>query len=160
MEKPEIENNNQNRKTPKPPRINSYWIYAAVILLLLISQFVIWGNTQGSRIGFNELKTMVTAGDVSSIKVINQEVGEVYLKKESVSKYPQASRNTFSDQQPNFSIDIGPPQNFVEKLDALNNSMPENQKVEVYFENKSNFLGTLLTYVFMIFIFNKGKGIH
>ena len=153
MEKPEIENNNQNRKTPKPPRINSYWIYAAVILLLLISQFVIWGNTQGSRIGFNELKTMVTAGDVSSIKVINQEVGEVYLKKESVSKYPQASRNTFSDQQPNFSIDIGPPQNFVEKLDALNNSMPENQKVEVYFENKSNFLGTLLTYVFMIFIF-------
>lgn len=46
MEKPEIENNNQNRKTPKPPRINSYWIYAAVILLLLISQFVIWGNTK------------------------------------------------------------------------------------------------------------------
>lgn len=153
MEKPEIDNNNPNRKTPKPPKINSYWIYAAIILLLLISQFVLWGNAQGSRIGFNDLKTMVSAGDVSRIVVINEEVGDIYLKKESLPKYPQASRNTFSDQQPNFSIDIGPSQNFVEKLDALNNGLPEDQKVEVLFERKGNFLGTLLTYVFMIFIF-------
>jgi len=147
---------NQNpapNNRPKPPKINSYWIYAAVIMLLMLTQLWYWSGSQGAEIGFNDLKTMITAGDVSRVVVVNEKVGEIYLKKESLTKYPQATRNTFSDQQPNFTMQTGPSQNFVEKMDALNSTLADNQKVEVLFETKGNFVGTLMGYAFMIFIF-------
>jgi len=147
---------NQNpapNNRPKPPKINSYWIYAAVIMLLMLAQLWYWSGSQGAEIGFNDLKTMITAGDVSRVVVVNEKVGEIYLKKESLTKYPQATRNTFSDQQPNFTMQTGPSQNFVEKMDALNSTLADNQKVEVLFETKGNFVGTLMGYAFMIFIF-------
>lgn len=157
MENNKQENNNQpqrnKRPQGKPPGINTYWIYAAVILLLLLSQMWLMRDSQGSKIGFNDLEKMIVAGDVSRIKVVNQEYGDIYLKKESLTKYPQASRNTFSTEAPNFTIDIGPAQAFVEKFDKINNQLPENNRVEMLFEKQGDILGTVLGYVFMIVIF-------
>ena len=83
-----MEENNNNltpddkNKQKKPVKINSYWIYGAVIMMLILGQLLLFPSGTNSKISYDELKTYVEAGDVSKMVVINSDVAEIYLKKD------------------------------------------------------------------------------
>ncbi|MBK7741683.1 MAG: hypothetical protein IPI42_14370 [Saprospiraceae bacterium] len=55
------EENNKNKKTVK---INSYWIYGAVIMLLILGQLLLFPAGSNSKISFDQLKAYTEAGDI------------------------------------------------------------------------------------------------
>ena len=85
-----MEENNNNltpddkNKQKKPVKINSYWIYGAVIMMLILGQLLLFPSGTNSKISYDELKTYVEAGDVSKMVVINSDLAEIYRKKESL----------------------------------------------------------------------------
>jgi len=154
-----MEENNNNltpddkNKPKKPVKINSYWIYGAVIMMLILGQLLLFPSGTNSKISYDELKTYVEAGDVSKMVVINSDVAEIYLKKESLSKYKDASKNTFSDNQPNFTMEIGSLENFENKFDKINDTLSPENRVVLTYEKKTNVIGTILGYLLMPLIF-------
>jgi len=134
------EENNKNKKTVK---INSYWIYGAVIMLLILGQLLLFPAGSNSKISFDQLKAYTEAGDIKKVNVVNESIAEIYLKKESLNKYPNAVKTTFSESQPNFTMEIGSLTNFETKFDKINDSLTQEQRVEVTYERKTNVIGTI-----------------
>ncbi|HMZ25487.1 MAG TPA: ATP-dependent zinc metalloprotease FtsH, partial [Saprospiraceae bacterium] len=144
------EENNKNKKTVK---INSYWIYGAVIMLLILGQLLLFPAGSNSKISFDQLKAYTEAGDIKKVNVVNESIAEIYLKKESLNKYPNAVKTTFSESQPNFTMEIGSLTNFETKFDKINDSLTQEQRVEVTYERKTNVIGTILSWLLMPLIF-------
>jgi cell division protease FtsH len=144
------EENNKNKKTVK---INSYWIYGAVIMLLILGQLLLFPAGSNSKISFDQLKAYTEAGDIKKVNVVNESIAEIYLKKESLNKYPNAVKTTFSESQPNFTMEIGSLTNFETKFDKINDSVTQEHRVEVTYERKTNVIGTILSWLLMPLIF-------
>ena len=57
-----MEENNNNltpddkNKQKKPVKINSYWIYGAVIMMLILGQLLLFPSGTNSKISYDELK--------------------------------------------------------------------------------------------------------
>lgn len=154
-----MEDNNPNlnqddkNKNKKPVKINSYWIYGAVIMILILGQLLLFPSGSNSKVSFDQLKTYIEAGDVKKIVVINEDVAEIFLKKESLAKYPNATKTTFSESQPNFTMEIGSLDNFETKFDKINDNLAAGNRVELTYEKKTNVIGTILGYLLMPLIF-------
>ena len=121
--------------------------------MLILGQLLLFPSGTNSKISYDELKTYVEAGDVSKMVVINSDVAEIYLKKESLAKYKDASKNTFSDNQPNFTMEIGSLENFENKFDKINDTLSPENRVVLTYEKKTNVIGTILGYLLMPLIF-------
>jgi len=79
-----------NRKiTPKPPRFNFMWLYAVVILALLVVPYILGGNTP-NEVSFQRFEAqMLKTGDVDHLvayKDGDRVIAEVYIKKDSLGK--------------------------------------------------------------------------
>ena len=87
------ENNNEQRSTngngPKRPapnsprfRFNFYWLYAALIVILLITQLFSWGGAAEHKINVDSFeRNMLATGAVEKI-VVSNEVAHIYIKKD------------------------------------------------------------------------------
>jgi AFG3 family protein len=79
-----------NRKiTPKPPRFNFMWLYAVVILALLVVPYILGGNTP-NEVSFQRFEAnMLKPGDVDHLvayKDGDRVIAEVFIKKDSLGK--------------------------------------------------------------------------
>lgn len=76
-------------KTPgKNPRnsFNFYWIYAIIAVVLISLNLFNW-NPNLARTTYPAFKEMVQNGDVQKVIIYNYETANVYIKKDSLSKY-------------------------------------------------------------------------
>ena len=73
----------KNSKTPVP-KFKANWIYIGLISLLLVMMFLPKGNSV-KKVDMRRLETMLKAGDVKKIVLINSADAEVYLKPESLA---------------------------------------------------------------------------
>ena len=112
--------NNNSQK----PKFNIYWIYGFIISILLAMSFFS-GDSNYSLVKTNisEFERYLNAGDVSEIKVINQNLAHVSLKKESLTK-PEHQRikgtNFFGQENlkgPHYQFEIGNLELFQRKLE-------------------------------------------
>ena len=112
--------NNNSEK----PKFNIYWIYGFVISILLgMSFFSGDSNYSSVKTNISEFERYLNAGDVSEIKVINQNLAHVSLKKESLTK-PEHQRikgtNFFGQENlkgPHYQFEIGNLELFQRKLE-------------------------------------------
>jgi cell division protease FtsH len=112
--------NNNSEK----PKFNIYWIYGLVISILLgMSFFSGDSNYSSVKTNISEFERYLNAGDVSEIKVINQNLAHVSLKKESLTK-PEHQRikgtNFFGQENlkgPHYQFEIGNLELFQRKLE-------------------------------------------
>ncbi|MDT3404107.1 ATP-dependent zinc metalloprotease FtsH [Mucilaginibacter terrae] len=132
-----------NRKiTPKPPRFNFMWLYAIVIVALLVVPYIL-GGSPGSKIDFNPgFVTMLRNGDVEKVvayKDGERTIAEVYIKKDSLKKPDYAK---LKDQR-TLSMNTTNPQYYFtdasfdsmkQSILAAEKDLPENAKVPIQFE--------------------------
>ncbi|TAK36799.1 MAG: ATP-dependent metallopeptidase FtsH/Yme1/Tma family protein [Saprospiraceae bacterium] len=151
MENNNQENKNKNKNTSK---FNAYWIYAVVALFLIGLQFINLPSNTSEPITFEKFTEMATAGDVDKLEVINQKYAYVYLKERALNKpeYKDASKSSFGKARPHYIFDVGPPENFATKLDNLTNSLSEEAKFHSTYEDKTNWLAPILSWLFPIAI--------
>src|SRR3989344_1993249 len=82
---------------------NFYWIYAIVVVgLLAFTMFGGgFGNARTSALTQSQFDQMLSKGWVSTIKIINEEFAEIYIKKDSLSKIVDASnKQLFPNEHP------------------------------------------------------------
>jgi AFG3 family protein len=147
---------------PKPPKFNFMWIYGIIIVAILAVQFLMSGNTSRT-ITFQKFDNeMLKPGDVEKLVAYKQEdlvVAEVYIKKDSLNKAiykPLKAKNDFTinTNSAQFNFTDGTFESLQARLNEAQKNMPENQKVSITFESKSNPISSWFwTIIFPVILF-------
>ena len=94
------------------PAFNFYWIYAVIIIVLIISSIMNSGSNNVSPISVNKFKDLAVNGQIEKVVIINKEYAEVYLTKEALED-PEISKKMkkpmFGKAQsgPQFGFEVG-----------------------------------------------------
>mgnify|MGYP000226283947 CR=1 FL=1 len=147
---------------PKPPKFNFMWIYGIIIVAILAVQFLMSGNTSRT-ITFQKFDNeMLKPGDVEKVVAYKQEdlvVAEVYIKKDSLSKAiykPLKAKNDFTinTNAAQYNFTDGTFESLQARLNEAQKNMPENQRVSITFESKSNPISSWFwTIIFPVILF-------
>ncbi|TAF45037.1 MAG: ATP-dependent metallopeptidase FtsH/Yme1/Tma family protein [Sphingobacteriales bacterium] len=148
---------------PKPPKFNFMWIYGIIIVAILATQFLM--NTNTSRtITFQKFENeMLKPGDVEKIVAYKMEdlvVAEIFIKKDSLSKAlykPFQNKNEYSlntNNSAQFNFTDGTFESLQARLNEAQKEMPENKRVAITFETKSNPISSWFwTIIFPVLLF-------
>jgi AFG3 family protein len=142
-----------NRKiTPKPPKFNFMWLYAVVILALLVVPYIL-GGSGGKKIDFSpQFVSMLKNGDVDKVVAYidgQRTIAEVYIKKDSLKKSPYNSL----EKPRSFNVTSGNPQFYFtdasfdsmkQSILAAEKDMPDAAKVPIQFEQRESLLSNWL----------------
>ncbi len=111
--------NPKNNKKSNKPQFNFYWIYAIIGILLISLNLFSWNNsTQNASI--EEFKKMVRKGDVEKLVIVNKELGEVYIKHDSLTN--SLHEKHFKGKKPagpHYVFNTGPEEEFGKDLRVL-----------------------------------------
>jgi AFG3 family protein len=81
--------------TPNVPKFkfNMYWVYGAIFVVLIGVSFINDASFSTKKISTNKFFKILESNDVSKVIIINKNIAEVYIKKESES----TSKSKFFD---------------------------------------------------------------
>lgn len=147
-----------NAKKQPSPKINPYWIYGVVIVLLLgMSLFGgdnDWQNL--NKINISEFERYLNEGDVSEVVVVNKNLARITLKKDALNKkiHERVTKKNFLGQDnsegPHYQFEVGNLELFQRKLEkAENNKVAFNYEF-VTLENR--WMDVLLSFLPIIVI--------
>jgi cell division protease FtsH len=153
------ENNNQFDRNKKPagPKFNFYWIYGILAVVFLF--FSYFSNNTAKTITTQKLKTMLKAGDIEKLIVVNRSKAEIYLTDSAKSKeeYKKdlGEGTVFADNKAaNYILeDIGDFETFSHTVDDAQATVAENKKISIDSQIRNNYLQDLLPWIIMISIF-------
>lgn len=161
----------ENNKGNKPPgrfNFNSIWIYVLIIAFIVGINFINSDSFGSEEISIARFEKMVKAGDVEKLTIINESYGYVYLEEQALDKeiYSDANRTSFGSERPNYTFNTGPVEVFANRLEAINQELPEEEKVEPVYETQTDWLTPLLSWlipigfliILWVFIFRRMSG--
>ena len=139
--------NNLNKKLSnfKPQKFNNLWI----ILIILTGIAVMWNSYQGGEPvkteWFSVKEKMIPAGDIEKIVfVTNENMAEVFIRKDSLSKY----KNQFGGKEPKFGPQfyfiVSGNFNLEEQVDAVMAGVEPEKRFAVETEQRTNYFGKML----------------
>ncbi len=138
-----MEDKDKNKKNFKKFNFNIYWIYGLIVVFILVLQYMLKvGNT--TQIDNGKFFQMVRAGDVEKLEVVNKEIARVYLKKEAISKYPDAAVNTLDKEYPNFTFNIGSVDALENQLNEINKELPEANRIYPNIKHETDLITPLM----------------
>ncbi len=159
------DNQSQNKnKAPKNPlrkpggepskknKFNVYWIYGAIIVAVLIINFVGAGNKtkEISRKQFEE--EMLKAGDVDKVVVVNKDLVEIYIKSDRLNdgKYEDLKSRGITGapvKGPHYYFKIASIDIFVQKLEEAQADMPAADRISYSVSTRKDYLADILSWV-------------
>lgn len=165
--------NNQSGFNPKSGKNNKknqkylYWIYGAVVLAILALQFaVLTGETE--YISWHKVKNeLLVSDDVEKIVIVtNKNIGRVFIKKESISKYPDAkkSNSIFQSNTPQFVFKYGTLENLELEINTWRENNPTKKDIfdfdkdTEWFRGLGMWLPFIILIVFWIYIMRRMSG--
>ncbi|WP_299668065.1 ATP-dependent zinc metalloprotease FtsH [uncultured Polaribacter sp.] len=142
-----------NTNTPKF-KFNAYWIYGAVIILLIGFQFFSSGDLASKSISKNEFKEILKDNDISKIIVVNNNVAQIFIKEEAIkkSKYQKLINSAFYRKGSSlYEYNFGDLQNFENDLEE---AKKENELTfDLKNESRTSMVDTLIGFLpFIILI--------
>jgi AFG3 family protein len=151
-EKPKTIRKISNKKiTPKPPKFNIVWLYAVLILGLIVVSYLINGNSGKPITSQRFQNEMLKNHDVDYVVAYKNGdlvIADVYLKKESINK---SEYNDIKDQR-SLSPQSGPQYTFTDAsfeslkqtVAAVEKDLPDSQKTLIKFEQHESLLSNWL----------------
>jgi len=150
-------NNQNDRKEPKiKPKFNIYWIYGLIAVAFIGIQFVNLGQDpkEISRGKFEN--EMLKANEVEKIVVVNQQRVEVFIKPDVLhtAKYEELLSDLpqFPEQGPHFYFTIGSIEFFETRLEELQKTSPEAERIPVMYETRKDILADVLGWILPIVV--------
>jgi AFG3 family protein len=145
-------------KLPPVPKFNFYWIYAIILGVFLIIQFM--PNEVSLKTTWYKVQNdMIMSNDVEKIVVVNKERAEVYLKKESLKndKYKDLNdRGLFGEEVgPHYYFEIGDVNQFSTDLNNARTTYEKTNpgqtiQVPVEYITQRNYLGDIIGWILPI----------
>ena len=162
MEDNKAKEQQYNRGITKPPkpkgRFSFYWIYGILLLLILLPYLFRIGEPR--EISWQEFeRNILKRHAVERIQIVNNEVAEVYIKKElgNDSLFGQVLKPVFGSEAnagPHYKFTIGSVETFERKLDEAQKNFTEDEKINVSYVKRNNLFSLLLPWLFpLILIF-------
>ena len=144
--------NNLNKKLSnfKPQKFNNLWI----ILIILTGIAIMWNSYQGGESvkteWFSVKEKMIPAGDIEKIVfVTNENMAEVFIRKDSLSKY----KNQFGGKEPKFGPQfyfiVSGNFNLEEQVDAVMAGVEPEKRFAVETEQRTNYFGKMLEWLLL-----------
>ncbi|PXY00694.1 cell division protein FtsH [Marinifilum breve] len=155
------ENNNQN-KSPfskgkngnnmiKPPKFNAYWIYGLIAVAFIALNLLDLGQSPKETSWQKVKNEMIRNQDVDRIVVIRNllEVN-VYLREESLDKYPDLFESSFdspSKSGPHYTFPIGTVEQFAQQLEKAQEKISEYDRIEPEYTTQENPFGDFIMWI-------------
>lgn len=141
---------------PKPPKFRMLWVYL-VIMAVFLGVNLFLGGSGAKETDWRTFKTtMLEKGDVSQLIVVNEQTVEVFLEADALKKeaHKDVRENVLGQRNlgPHYQFTIGSVDYFQKQLDEAQESIPEESRVSPRFEQRENWFGNILGWLFPILI--------
>lgn len=156
--KKNIQDPDLEKKKEKSPFQFPYLFYFILFVILLGSNFFFNSNSSLKEITWQEFNDdLLQNHDVEKIEVLNNEIVDVYIKKESFSKerfkdLPKRKIGDATNAFPIYYFRIGSVDSFEKNLEQAQANFQNNQKIPVRYIKKENWLLNNLGWLFPILI--------
>lgn len=151
------DNNNRNPLAPRGgPRKPNFQGWIVAVLIAAILGITFFNKSSATReITQKRFERMMKDREVAEVVVVNDRVAEITLTQQATqsSKY----RNLTADKPyfggshgPHYYFNVASPDSFKKDLDALQQGIPDNEKIEYRFEQRSDFGSIISTWGFLI----------
>lgn len=164
-----------SQKGGKKPGFNFYWIYAILAVIFIGIQFLNWGGSavEISQMRFeNEMLLWdeETGTDIEKLKVINQEIVEVFIREDRLykEKYEDAApaRGMGDARRPQYVFQIASVENFEQLVRETQRPWPAADRFPIYPETRKSWGTDILSWLlpiglliaFWIFIMRRMAG--
>ncbi|MDB4112792.1 ATP-dependent zinc metalloprotease FtsH [Flavobacteriaceae bacterium] len=158
------------KKKQNKPRINPYWLYGMVIVLLLSISFFGDGSMQPTgKTNTSEFERYLNNGDIEKVVIQNEKMARIFLKREALDKseHQALKEENFLGQTnvqgPHYAFEFGDLKLFQEKLERAKANKVEFSYEFVTIENKFfdvilSFLPIIVIVLVWIFIMRRMSG--
>ena len=158
------------KKKENTPKINPYWLYGMVIVLLLSLSFFGEGNLQtAGKTNTSSFERYLSNGDVDRVVIQNEKTARIFLKATALEKsdHQALKKENFLGQVnvkgPHYSFEFGDLKLFQEKLERAKANNIEFSYEFVTIENKFfdvilSFLPIIVIVIVWIFIMRRMSG--
>ncbi len=165
--------NKDGKDKGKGPKFSIYWIYGILALAFILMNIVFSGSGSKKIDWLRFEREMVSKHHVERIVVINKEIAQVYLKRDSWNSgqyddLKPKGLNSWSESSPQCYFNIGSIESFEDKLNSVQKKFnySEEERIGVSYETKKNLFGDLLNWllpliilvVIWLFIFRRMSG--
>ncbi len=159
-----------SKKANKNPKLNPYWIYGIVIVVLLSVSFFGEGSIQTSnKTNTSDFEKFLLNGDIEKVLIQNEKIARIFLKREALERneHKIASKKNFlgqiNESGPHYSFEFGDLKLFQEKLEKARSRNLDFQYEFVTVENKFfdiilSFLPIIVIIAVWIFIMRRMSG--
>lgn len=135
-----------DKKNPKAPKFNAYWIYGLIALIFIAVQYFLSSTSGPVDTNWSEVKsTMLANNDIERIVVINEKEAKIYLKPESLPNYEQHFTGEYtkpSEEGPHFTFNIGSVETFERNLSEAQES--SDSEILPEYEEERNWASEIL----------------
>ncbi|HZJ73880.1 MAG TPA: ATP-dependent metallopeptidase FtsH/Yme1/Tma family protein, partial [Perlabentimonas sp.] len=135
-------------------KFNVYWIYIIIILGILGLQFFYSGKSAVETTWSEVQSKMLYENDIDKLVLVkNLGIVEVYLKNQSLSKYPSKlgeNAKNVSPAGPHFYFTVGSIEFFETQLKEA--QADKTEKVGLTYETRPNYFGEALSWLLPIII--------
>jgi len=158
------------KKKQNKPRINPYWLYGMVIVLLLSISFFGDGSMHSTgKTNTSEFERYLNNGDIEKVVIQNEKMARIFLKREALDKseHQALKEENFLGQTnvqgPHYAFEFGDLKLFQEKLERAKANKVEFSYEFVTIENKFfdvilSFLPIIVIVLVWIFIMRRMSG--
>ena len=113
-------NKKNDKKPPKGPKFNAYWVYGLIALIFIAVQYYLSNSSGPVETNWSEVKsTMLANNDIERIVVVNEKKANIYIKKNNLQNYEDQFSSHFkkpSEEGPHFTFTIGSVETFERNL--------------------------------------------
>ncbi len=144
----------------KGPKFSIYWIYAIIFAVLIGFSMFSPFSPNMKKINSLEFERMIQSGDVEKYDVVsNRNKVKVYIKKDSLTEYPQLTSDggftgKVSESGPHFTFNITSEEAFQRRMEDFYKENPDlAERVPFYAEPESDFFSKILSFLIPVLLF-------
>ena len=159
-----------SKKINKTPKLNPYWLYGTIIVVLLSISLFGEGSIQTSnKTNTSDFEKFLLNGDIEKVLIQNEKIAKIFLKKEALERNEHrivSKKNILgqiNETGPHYSFEFGDLKFFQEKLEKARSKNLDFQYEFVTVENKFfdiilSFLPIIVIIAVWIFIMRRMSG--
>ncbi|ANW95256.1 peptidase M41 [Wenyingzhuangia fucanilytica] len=150
--------NKEPKNQPKPnpngfkPKFNSYWIYAAIIAVIISFNFF-GNNITNTDISRNKFEDLLRSNSIENILIVNNDYAEIHLTEEAQKEFTSQSKDEslpWVNAKPVLTYNFGSLENFENVIKE--NKEKYNLSIDLKNVNKTDLFDSILGFLPFILI--------
>ncbi len=124
---------------------NFYWVYVLIAVAFIAMTFMPSLGEADRKLNDDELKVILSSGDVKELVIVNKDIAEVFITEEALesnSDYEKVKSNPFGsalNKGPHYYHQIVEIQNFDNTIKEIKASLPEDKRFDTDAESRKNW---------------------